>query len=135
MAEPPSSPFPKWPPAMEERDTASVGEIVEAQRIGETNLDAIAKAQSSSPQVVERMVKLEESLWSLAQLLLKLPDELKSKLGAEAEIERARALLLESIVMNHNLALADPDRASPASDTDWTVLNLSKRLRDSERGG
>jgi hypothetical protein len=113
-------------------DTAPVVEIVEAERLGETKLDAIAKAQSSAPQVVERMVKLEESLWSLAQLLRKLPEDLRRKLAADAPIERARALLLESTVMNHNLALDDPDRPSPTSSTDLTVLNLSKRLRDPE---
>lgn len=113
-------------------DTASVVEIVEAERLGETKLDAIAKAQSSAPQVVERIVELEECLWSLAQLLLKLPEDLRRKLAADAQIARARALLLESTVMNHNLALEEPDRPSPASSTDLTVLNLSKRLRDPE---
>jgi hypothetical protein len=132
MAEPPSSPFPRRPPPQAERDTASVAEIVEAERLGETKLDAIAKAQSSAPQVVERMVKLEESLWSLARLLGKLPEDLRKKLAADAPIERARALLLESTVMNHNLALDDPDGVTPTSSTDLTVLDLSKRLRDPE---
>jgi hypothetical protein len=113
-------------------DTASVVEIVEAERLGETKLDAIAKAQSSAPQVVERMVKLEESLWSLAQLLLKLPEDLRRKLAADAPIARARTLLLESTVMNHNLALEEPDAGSPTSSTDLTVLDLSQRLRDPE---
>jgi hypothetical protein len=113
-------------------DTAPVAEIVEAERLGEAKLDAIAKAQSSAPQVVERTVKLEESLWSLAQLLLKLPEDLRRKLAADAQIERAGALLLESTVMNHNLALDDPDRPSPTRSTDLTVFNLSKRLRDPE---
>jgi hypothetical protein len=108
-------------------DTASVVEIVEAERLGETKLDAIAKAQSSAPQVVERM-----SLWSLAQLLLKLPEDLRRKLAADAPIARARTLLLESTVMNHNLALEEPDAPSPTSSTDLTVLDLSKRLRDPE---
>lgn len=90
-------------------DTAPAVEIVEAERLGETKLDAIAKAQSSAPAVVERMVKLEESLWSLAQLLRKLPEDLRRKLAADAPIERAGALPLESTVMNHNLALGDPD--------------------------
>jgi hypothetical protein len=111
-----------------------MAEIVEAERLGETKLDAIAKAQSSAPQVVERMVKLEECLWSLAQLLLKVPQDLRIKLAAEAQIERARALLLESSVMDHNLALGDPDAPSPSPTigTDFTILNLSKRLRDPE---
>lgn len=120
------------PPPRAERETASVVEIVEAERLGETKLDAIAKAQSSAPQVVERMVELEESLWSLAQLLLKLPEDLRRKLAADAPIERARARLLESTVMNHNLALDFADQPSPTSSADLTVLDLSKRLRDPE---
>lgn len=113
-------------------DTASVVEIVEAERLGETKLDAIAKAQSSAPEVVKRMVKLEESLWSLARLLLKLPEDLRRKLAADAPIERARALLLGSTVMNHTLALDFADQPSPTSSPDLTVLDLSKRLRDPE---
>ena len=109
-----------------------MAEMVEAERLGETKLDAIAKAQSSAPQVVERMVKLEECLWSLAQLLVKVPEGLRRKLAADAQIERARALLLESTVMDHNLALGGPDAPSLTSGTDFTVLNLSKRLRDPE---
>lgn len=132
MDEPPSSPFPKRPRPRDERDTAPVAEIVEAKRLGETKLDAIAKAQSSAPQVVERMVKLEECLWSLAQLLLKLPEDWRRKLAAEAQIERARTLLLDSKVLDHNLALCDPVAPTSTSGTDLTVLNLSKRLRDPE---
>jgi hypothetical protein len=40
------------------------------------------------------------------------------------------------MVMDHNLAVHDPHAQSrPASGTDLTVLNLSKRLRDPEQGG
>jgi hypothetical protein len=136
MDEPPSSPFPKRPRPRDERDTAPVAETVEAERLGETSIDAIAKAQSSAPQVVERMVKLEECLWSLAELLLKVPKEMRAKLAADAAIERAKALLLKSKVMDHNLALDEPPGPSrQANGADLTLLNLSKRLRDPEQGG
>ena len=73
MDGPPSSSFPTKLPPRDDRDTAPIEEIIEAERLGETKLDAIAKAQASAPQVVERMVKLEECLWSLAELLSRLP--------------------------------------------------------------
>ncbi len=133
MDEPPSSPFPKRPQPRGGRDTAPVEEIVDAERIGETTLDAIAKAQSSAPQVVERMAKLEECLWSLTELLLKLPGNWRAKLAVDAPIEQAKALLQESMVMDHNLAVHDPhEQSHPASREDLTILNLSKRLRDPE---
>ncbi len=75
---------------------------------GEVELDAVVKAQSSSPRIVDRMVKLENCVWSLAGALLLLPKETRERIGAVEAIEQARALLLQSIVLDHNIALPDP---------------------------
>jgi hypothetical protein len=79
---------------------------------GEVDLDAVVKAQSSAPQVVDRMVKLENCVWSLAGVLLLLPKETRERIGAVEAIEQARALLLQSVVLDRNLALPyPPERA------------------------
>src|SRR5271170_2385237 len=75
---------------------------------GEVELDAAVKAQSSSPQVVDRMVKLENCIWSLAGVLLLLPEATRERIGAVEAIEQARALLLQSIVLDHSMELPDP---------------------------
>lgn len=53
---------------------------------GETSFDQIAKAQSSMPQVVERITELENCLWALADQLTRLDPQ-------NRQIERARLLL------------------------------------------
>ena len=81
---------------------------------GEVEMDAVVKAQSSAPQVVDRMVKLENCVWSLAGALLLLPKETRERIGAVEAIEQARALLLQSIVLDHNLGLPyPPEQAKP----------------------
>jgi hypothetical protein len=75
---------------------------------GEVELDAVVKAQSSAPQVVDRMVKLENCVWSLAGVLSLLPKETRERIGAVEAIEQARALLLQSIVLDHSLGLPYP---------------------------
>ena len=72
---------------------------------GEVELDAVVKAQTSSPQVVDRMVKLENCIWSLAGVLLLLPEATRERIGATEAIEQARILLLQSKVLDHNLEL------------------------------
>lgn len=53
---------------------------------GETSFDQIAKAQSSMPQVVERITELENCLWALAEQLTRLDPR-------NPQIERAKLLL------------------------------------------
>lgn len=139
MDERPSSPFPTKLPPRDDRDTAPIAEVVEAERLGETRLDAIAKAQASAPQVVERMAKLEECLWSLADLLSRLPQKVRASLGADAAIERAKTLLHESMVMDNNLEVdgqrARSQQTEPPDPNGLTLLDLRKRLRKPEQGG
>lgn len=53
---------------------------------GETTLDQVAKAQSSMPQVVERITELENCLWALAE-------ELNRRDPRNPQVERAKLLL------------------------------------------
>lgn len=58
------------------------------------------------------MVALENCIWSLASLLLSLPAEMRDKVGAQGPLETAKALLLKSVVLNHNLELSEPAGAA-----------------------
>jgi len=133
MDDRPSFPFPKKIPPRQDRETAPIEEVVQAERLGETTIDAIAKAQASSPHVVRRMVELEECLWALADVLSKLPPDIRNKFGADAAIEEAKTLLRKSIVMDHSSELDDRPAGSgqnQASDgNSFTLLDLSKRRR------
>ncbi len=53
---------------------------------GETTFDQVAKAQSSMPQVVERITELEDCVWALAEQLTRLDPR-------NPQIERAKLLL------------------------------------------
>ena len=53
---------------------------------GETSFDQIAKAQSSMPQVVERITELENCIWALAEQLTRVDPR-------NPQIERAKLLL------------------------------------------
>lgn len=53
---------------------------------GETSFDQIAKAQSSMPQIVERITELENCLWALAE-------ELNHRDPRNPQVERAKLLL------------------------------------------
>lgn len=53
---------------------------------GETTFDQVAKAQSSMPQVVERITELENCLWALAEQLTRFDQR-------NPQIERAKLLL------------------------------------------
>jgi hypothetical protein len=90
-----------------EENVAPVEQVLEAVP-GEVELDAIVKAQSSAPHVADRMVKLENCIWSLAGVLLLLPEATREKIGATEAIEQARLLLHKSTVLDHNLELSDP---------------------------
>jgi hypothetical protein len=87
-----------------DEDTATIEQVME-QVPGEIELDKIVKAQTSRPQIVKRMVELENSIWSLVGILLLLPQATRDKIGATEAIEQARLLLLRSMVLDHNLEL------------------------------
>jgi hypothetical protein len=107
------SPFPTPTPRRDDRETAAI-EFVQEQIPGEVELDAVVRAQASAPQIVARMMALENCVWSLASLLLSLPPEMREKIGAQGPLEAAKALLLKSIVLDHNLELSEPaDAAEP----------------------
>jgi hypothetical protein len=96
--------FPTAQPPRADEDTAAIEQVIE-QVPGEIELDKIIKAQTSAPQIVKRMVDLENSMWSLVGILLLLPQATRDKIGATEAIEQARTLLLRSMVMDHNLEL------------------------------
>jgi hypothetical protein len=96
--------FPTAHPPRADEDTATIEQVME-QVPGEVELDKIVKAQASRPQIVKRMVELENSIWSLVGILLLLPPAIRDKIGATEAIEQARLLLLRSMVMDHNLEI------------------------------
>ena len=98
--------FPTAHPPRADEDVAPIAQVIEAIP-GEIELDQLVKAQASAPQIVKRMVELENSVWSLAGILLLLPKATRDKNGATEAIEQARLLLHRSIVMDHNLELAE----------------------------
>ena len=114
------SPFPTPTPDRDDRDTAAI-EFVQEQVPGEVELDAVVRAQASAPQIVARMVALENCIWSLASLLLSLPPEMREKIGAQGPLETAKALLLKSIVLDHNLELSEP---ADASEPEGKVISI-----------
>jgi hypothetical protein len=105
------SPFPTPTPARDDRETATI-EFVQEQVPGEVELDAVVRAQAAAPQIAARMVALENCVWSLANLLLSVPAEMREKIGAQGPLETAKALLLKSMVLDHNLEL--PEAADAA---------------------
>jgi len=96
--------FPTAHPPRADEDTATIEQVME-QVPGEIELDKIVKAQTSAPQIVRRMVELENSIWSLVGILLLLPEAIRNKIGATEGIEQARLLLRRSMVLDHNLEL------------------------------
>ncbi len=103
--------FPVAPSPRADEDIAVIEQVLEAVP-GQVEMDAVVKAQSSAPQIVERMVKLENCVWSLASAILLLPDNAIDSDTRRRLIEQARILLLESKVPDHNLEL--PLRPDPA---------------------
>jgi len=84
--------FPVAPPPRDDVDQAPIALQVESTP-GEVELDAVIRAQSSAPQVVQRLTTLEDCLWAAVDALGKLPAEAREVLGADAIIERAKFLL------------------------------------------
>lgn len=110
------SPFPTPTPGRDDRETAAI-EFVQEQVPGEVELDAVVRAQASAPQIAARMMALENCVWSLASLLLSLPPEVREKIGAQGSLEVAKALLLRSAVLDHNLELPDQGSAGESDQT------------------
>jgi hypothetical protein len=115
------SPFPTPTPPRDDRETTAV-ELVQEQVPGEVELDAVVRAQASAPQIVARMIALENCIWSLASLLLSLPAGIREKIGAQGPLEAAQALLLKSVVLDHNLALPEPERPAKAEGNPTNTL-------------
>jgi hypothetical protein len=84
--------FPVAPPPRDDVDQAPIALRVEAAP-GEVELDRVVRAQSSAPQLVERLTTLEDCLWAAVDALGKLPVEVREVLGADAIVERAKFLL------------------------------------------
>src|ERR1700733_14074432 len=116
--------FPTAQPPRADEDTAAIEQVIE-QVPGEIELDKVIKAQTSAPQIVKRMVELENSIWSLVGILLLLPQPTRDKIGATEAIEQARSLLLRSMVLDHNLEIpaAKKNRVMP-----WKEVEPPERI-------
>jgi predicted CoA-binding protein len=88
----PMAMFPVAPPLRDDVDQAPLTQQVEAAP-GEIDLDAVVRAQSNAPQVVERLTTLEDCLWAAVDALGKLSPKTREVLGADAIIDRAKFLL------------------------------------------
>src|ERR1700734_3597786 len=96
--------FPTKPPSRDDKDTAEIVQVLKSVP-GQVQLDSFIKAQMSVPQIVERMVKLENCVWHLATALLSVPDSAIDSATRRDLIEETRSLLLQSKVLDHNLEL------------------------------
>jgi len=71
---------------------------------GETSFDQIAKAQSSMPQVVERVTELENCLWALAEQLTRVDPR-------NPQIARAKLLLKNRLeILDSSAALQGEEK-------------------------
>jgi hypothetical protein len=102
--------FPTAHPPRADEDPATIEQVIEHVP-GEIELDRVIKAQTSQPQIAQRMAELENSVWSLVGMLLLLPEATRIKIGATEAIEQARLLLHRSMVLDHNLEL--PEKKKP----------------------
>lgn len=110
--------FPVAPPLRDDVDEAPVAQQVEAAP-GEIDLDAVVRAQSTAPQVAERLTTLEDCLWAAVDALGKLPPKAREILGADAIIDRAKFLLRGDLEIPEKQQVED--LAEP--ETDPTDLN------------
>jgi hypothetical protein len=117
--------FPTKPPSRDDKDTAEIAQVLESVP-GQVQLDAVIKAQMSVPQIVERMVTLENCVWHLARAIVLLPDTAIDPATRRKLIEEARPLLLESKVLDHNLEL---QTHAPAETDDSEITTLFPRSR------
>jgi len=75
---------------------------------GETSFDQIAKAQSSMPQVVERITNLENCVWALAEQLTRFDPR-------NPQIERAKLLLKNRLEILDSSDVVREEKGSPGS--------------------
>ncbi len=120
-----SETFPTKPRPRDDRDIAEVAQILESIP-GEVQLDVFIKAQMSAPQIVERMVKLENCVWHLASALLSLPDHAIDSTARRKLTEEARILLLQSKVLDHNIEL---QTSAPVNTDEGEITTLFPRSR------
>ena len=117
--------FPTKPPSRDDKDTAEIVQVLKSVP-GQVQLDSFIKAQMSVPQIVERMVKLENCVWHLATALLSVPDSAIDSATRRDLIEETRSLLLQSKVLDHNLEL---QTRAPADTHDGEITTLFPRSR------
>jgi len=117
--------FPTKPPSRDDKDTAEIAQVLESVP-GQVQLDAAIKAQMSVPQIVQRMVALENWVWHLARAIVLLPDTAIDPATRRKLIEEARPLLLESKVLDHNLEL---QTHVPVETDDGEITTLFPRSR------
>jgi hypothetical protein len=112
--------FPLAPPPRDDVDQAPVTLEVEAAP-GEVELDAVIRAQSSAPQVVQRLTTLEDCLWAAVDALGKLPAKVRATLGAHAIIDRAKLLLRGDLEVPERHQARDCRQAAiPEADSSTT---------------
>jgi hypothetical protein len=105
------------PPPRADVDEAPFAQQAEAAP-GEIELDAVVRAQSSAPQVVQRLTTLEDCLWAAVDALGKLPESVRAVLGADAIIERAKLLLRGDLeVPEHDQSDQSDNGPGPESDS------------------
>jgi len=96
----PIRPFPRA-----DADETAVTEQVE-QIPGELDLDRVIKAHVSAPAVVRRITELENSLWAVAEELLRFDPK-------SAVAERAKLLLKNRMEIAEGVRVASPFAPSP----------------------
>lgn len=109
--------FPVAPPLRDDVDQAPVAQQAEAAP-GEIELDAVIRAQSTAPQVVERLTTLEDCLWAAVDALGKLPEQVREILGADAIIERAKFLLRGDLEIPEKQGEAGERPAEPEANNE-----------------
>ena len=113
-------PMPMFPVALPPRvdvEQAPIAQEVEAAP-GEIELDAVVRAQSSAPQVVQRLTTLEDCLWAAVDALSKLPESVRAVLDADAIIERAKFLLRGDLELPEHNKVFDPATDAHADISD-----------------
>ncbi len=118
----PMAMFPLSPPLRDDVDQAPIAQQAEAAP-GEIDLDAVVRAQSSAPQVVERFATLEDCLWAAVDALGKLPPKAREILGADVIIDRAKFLLRGDLEVPEKQQFEDDLGEPEIHETDSADLN------------
>lgn len=117
----PISMFPMASTPRDDVDKAPIALQIEAAP-GEVELDAVIRAQSSAPQVIQRLTTLEDCLWAAVDALGKLPEHTRDALGANAIIDRAKFLLRGDLELPEygidDVERADHQDATAAEEND-----------------